>query len=279
MPLRITTALLSMLLTVSAAAAPASPRGPFAGPDGEPLPFADDGEILEFLRSAAVVSSKIIPSGINRPQKLLLESGGVRMHAVFRSVDRREGRYPANDRVILKFHDHHAWEVAAYRLSRMLGIDSVPPAALRRIGIENGSVQVWIEGARTETKRREEGLKSKSGLAWVRQWQVMRVFDALIDNFDRNVGNILVTADWKTWLVDHTRSFTIHRKLDRPERITLCERGLWQRLQTLERAAVEEELGDLLAKPQITALFKRRDLLVKHIEGLIAEKGEELALF
>ena len=172
-----------------------------------------------------------------------------------------------------------AWEVAAYRLSLMLGIDSVPPADLRRIGNKNGSLQVWIEGAMTETRRREEGVKSKGGLAWVRQWQVMRVFDALIDNFDRNVGNILVTKDWRIWMVDHTRSFTIHRKLFRPERITLCERGLWQRLQALDRPAVEERLGDLLDKARITALLERRDLLVQHIEGLIAKKGEELVLF
>ena len=41
------------------------------------------------------------------------------------------------------------------------------------------------------------------------QLQVVRVFDELIQNRDRNQGNILWTSDWKMWLIDHTRAFGV----------------------------------------------------------------------
>ena len=52
------------------------------GPDGNQLPFRNDSEILEFLRTAEVVSIKTIPTGVTKPQKVLLEKDGVRMNAL-----------------------------------------------------------------------------------------------------------------------------------------------------------------------------------------------------
>ena len=38
------------------------------GPDGHPLPFEDDAEILEFLRAARVVRWRTHEGGLNREQ-------------------------------------------------------------------------------------------------------------------------------------------------------------------------------------------------------------------
>ena len=35
----------------------------------------------------------------------------------------------------------------------------------------------------------------------------VRVFDELIANRDRNIGNMLWTSTWKMWMIDHTRAF------------------------------------------------------------------------
>ncbi len=259
--------------------APQAESHRFAGPDGAPLPLETDDEILDFLRTAEVADSSEIPTGINNPLKLLLRRDGIEMHAVFRSVDHHRNDYQTNEgRVVLKFHDSHKYEVAAYELSRLLGIAAVPPATPRKLR-ETGSLQVWIEGAMTETIRREEKIKVPGSLRWVRQWQVMRVFDVLIDNYDRNIGNVLIDSDWNVWLVDHTRSFSIHRKLHRPERVFLCERRLWQGLQALDETAVRERLGAFLSEPQITALLKRRLLLIEHVNKLIAKKSESAVLY
>ena len=257
---------------------PAPEQPPFAG-DSRVAPFSSEEELLQFLRTADIVSRQEIPTGINRPLKLRLEQDGIRLNAILRTVDRQEKSFRAHERQILQFHDSYAYEVAAYRLSRLLGIDSVPAAVLRKVDGRPASIQVWVEAAKTEEDRRQAGDSPPRSLEWVRQWQVLRLFDALVDNFDRNAGNILIDPAWKLWLVDHTRSFTISRRLYRPERIRLCERGLWDQVRALDRETVSEHLGEVLKPPQITALMKRRDNLVRHLEALIVERGEERVLF
>jgi len=279
-----TVAALALLLglTAGATAHPTSSetrRFSLAGPDGEALPFTSEDEVLRFLGSARVVSETEIASGINRPLKLLLEDGGIRMHGIFRSVDKREGQYRLSQRVIVRFRDSWAFEVAAYRLDRMLGLEAVPPTVVREIDRRRGSVQAWIESAMTETDRRRKEPGERSDPAWVRQWQRARIFDVLIDNFDRNLGNVLIDRQWKVWLIDHTRSFTIHGEFRDPQRIFLCDRDLWHRLQTLDEKDLKAQLGDLLNERQIDALMVRRNLLVKHFEQLIAERGAAAVLF
>ena len=41
----------------------------------------------------------------------------------------------------------------------------------------------------------------------------MKVWDELIQNKDRNAGNIIWTSDWSMWLIDHTRAFRLGKEL------------------------------------------------------------------
>ena len=49
----------------------------------------------------------------------------------------------------------------------------------------------------------------------------MRVFDELIANTDRNLGNMLIDRQWKLWLIDHSRAFRLHETL--PSRRCTCD--------------------------------------------------------
>ena len=42
---------------------------------------------------------------------------------------------------------------------------------------------------------------------WNQQMQLLRLFDQLIANTDRNLGNLLIGNDWTIWAIDHTRAF------------------------------------------------------------------------
>ena len=66
----------------------------------------------------------------------------------------------------------------------------------------------------------------------------MRVFDELIQNKDRNQGNILWTSDWTMWLIDHTRAFRLGQELLKPDDLTRCDRGLLERLRALTPEAL-----------------------------------------
>ena len=249
------------------------------GPDGEPLPFRDAAEVAEFLRTARVISSQEIPTGITRPRKLLLERDGVRAHAVFRYGDDRkqELRRPGSG-TARWVHDTYRNEVAAYELSLLLGMDNLPPAVERRIGGVPGSVELWIEGAMTEGDRRERDLEPPDYGRWNRQIADRRVFDELIGNADRNTGNTLIDGDWKLWLIDHTRAFGREKTLLDPDRVERCSAGLWQGLRSLDAGAVEERLP-YLSKQRLRALLARRDRIVERLEDLIAERGERWVIF
>jgi hypothetical protein len=111
------------------------------------------------------------------------------------------------------------------------------------------------------------------------QQQVMFVFDNLIYNVDRNQGNILFLEDWKMVLIDHTRSFRLHKSLLNPDSIKFCDRGLYDGLKGLDRQSLDERLGPYLTPGQIDAILVRRDLLVQHIDSLIERNGEKAVLF
>ena len=250
------------------------------GPDGKPLPFKSLDEILGFLRTGKVIERKKIGVGTTGTVRLLLEQDGARMRAIFRDVKvfKREMRL-ADGTTHLNFRDDATFECAAFELNRLLGLYVVPPTVERNIKGVNGTVQAWVEGTMMEKERMEKEIQPADQWRWLMQRQVMQVFDSLIYNEDRNVGNILITNDWLLVLIDHTRSFRNHEKLLNPDSLRYCERNLLENLKSLNQEQLTERLGKYLTGTQIRAVLKRRDLLVEHFEKLIAEHGSSDVLF
>ena len=246
------------------------------GPDGQPLPFRSEEEILDFLRTADVIEQHDIGQGINRTRRLLLEKDGVRAHAAFREVDITLGEARVGDRFYLVFRDSYIFECAAYRLAKMLGMDSVPPAVPRRLDRTDGSVQLWLEGARAQDAGT---FRPPDASAWAQQLWTMNFFDALVYNVDRNPGNLMVGADYKLWLIDHTRAF--QRKSDPLEldKVVRVPRQIWKRLVELDESHVRNALDDFLDPAQISSLLARRDKLIEYVNRLSAERGADIVFF
>ena len=244
------------------------------------MSFASDEAVVEFLETARVVSQKRVNIGINGIHKVLLEKDGIRMHGGFRDVKVRKRMFRTSDgRVRPNFRDDCIFEVAAYRLSKLLGLGTVPPVVERRINRKKGTLQLWVENAMTDLKRRKEKIRPPQPRQWVNQLQIMYVFDNLIYNEDRNQGNILIDSNWKLWMIDHTQAFRRFSQLQHPAKIRYCERTLWERLQTLDREMLKKELTGLLGKHETNTLLNRLDALVEHIQGLIDQRGEAVVLF
>lgn len=264
---------------VAARALAETPPARWLGPDGEPLPFRDDAEVLAFLGEARVTSSKQLSSGSNHPYKLSLELDGVRAHAIFRDVDKaRRGSHSAAERLFPSYRDSYLFEVAAYEMSRLLGLDNVPPARLYRWNGRNGSIQLWVEEARSEGERMRLGERPAHPATWHLQRTTMRVFDNLIYNFDRNHGNQLLDETGKLWFVDHTRTFKPTPRLPSKEEILIIDESLWRRLRELDDDQIRARLEPYLDARQLDALIDRHRLLVAHVESLIEQRGEEQVL-
>ncbi|NHZ73252.1 MAG: hypothetical protein GWP16_02130 [Nitrospirae bacterium] len=241
----------------------------FYDPDGEPLPFKTLEEVEDFLDTADIVWKEKLESGTNkRKRKIMLEKGGVQAHAILRTG------YEVKDSPGGGFVDSCHSEVAAYELSRLLGLESVPPAVRRK----GGSIQIWIENATTDASRRKKGVEPKDPVAFEQQIQVMGVFDNLIANTDRNPGNILIDGDGKVWFIDHTRSFAGQTELKYPDRITGCDQEMWKRLQALSDAELTEAMRPYLRLYR-NELLVRRQLVVQAIQSQIDSEGEDAVLF
>lgn len=250
------------------------------GPDGQPLPFRSDEEVLEFLRSAKPGKAKETKKGITRPRKVVLEKNGIRAHAIFHTIDESKPvvTLKSGER-IMNFRDSYIFQPAAYELARMLGLDNVPPSVRRRVFGESGSMTLWLENMRSEEDRRKAQSEPPDHLRWSRQMAIMHVWDNLIFNFDRNQGNILIDGDWNIWLIDHTRTFRRGDETPTLHKVRSCDRRLLERLRSLTEQEVKQRLNPYLSPPEIDFLMKRRDKVVAHIDRMIAERGEDQVLF
>jgi hypothetical protein len=253
-------------------------------PTGDPLPFQSHEEIIAFLRDASVVSVVDIPEGVTKPKKVLLDLDGVQARAAFRYVSKKSQRERMADGSIeMHFRDDFRNEVAAYKLSRLLGMDAVPPAVLREVEGTPGSLQLWIEGAITLKAFNKEnpGKADPTSRSRYLKHQVrdMNIFDNLIRNIDRNQGNIMWDPDMNLWLIDHTRSFSRDDTLPWPDEVVKCSRRLWAAINDLDPKQVKSTLSPYLGGLEIKALLRRHTKLVKLLEDKIEEEGEEAVLF
>ena len=178
------------------------------------------------------------------------------------------------------FKDLWRYNIAAYRLARLLGMDNVPMSVERQVEGKRAAVTWWIDDVKMDEKERvrQKATGPNPGRTFL-QIQVMRVFDELIQNQDRNQGNVLWTSDWKMWLIDHTRAFRWGKGLMKPDQLTRCERGLLGRMRGLTAESIARVMGDAMTKPELTGLLARRDLIVKHFDDRIAKYGEAAVLF
>jgi len=250
------------------------------GPNGDQLPFKTNAEIEEFLRTANVVKVEEIPVGVTDPRKVWLEKDGIQAKACFRDVDISERKMVLPRKGVRKnWRDCCMFECAAYELAKLLGLNNIPPVVMRTVKGTDGTLQIWLENATMETDRAKRSVYPPNAWRHKMQWQVMHVFDALINNDDRNAGNILYDSDWNVWMIDHTRSFSRISDLPRPVNIRHCERGLWEKLRNLDEEEIGETIGEYVQSAELKALFKRQDKLVAHIEDQIDQRGEKQVLF
>ncbi|HSR68122.1 MAG TPA: hypothetical protein VLU25_09275 [Acidobacteriota bacterium] len=251
----------------------------YLGPDGTPLPFQSEEEVLEALRTGEIVSIEKVGIGVTGVEKVLLDKDGVRLHAVFRDVRIYKPRFFEDDgSITVHFRDDYIFELAAYRLGRMLGLDNIPPVVERKIGYRQGTLQLWIEEAVMEKARINDKLRPPYNMAWRLYWNTLYIFDYLIANGDRNLGNILYDQNWKMWMIDHTRAFRLQSDPEDMERISLCPKSLYKALKSLDRQALDENLGEMLNGNQLKALEERRVQLVKYLDRLIERDGAQMVL-
>ena len=229
---------------------------------------AQEAWYLEALREGVVLRTERIGHGITNPFKAEIEYDEHRVYAVWKPI------------VEANFEERETYEaeIAAYRLSRELGLDMVPPTVERKIGRRWGSLQLWVDNHRMFSdvmKNRPAGYMGSD------QFQMMRFFDALIDNPDRNAGNYLVDPAWQIVLIDHSRAMDFaargpKREAPMPHRF---ESTVVHRLRSLDFVAFDELLGDLYTKGELKRLAGSANKLLDFIDQEVELHGSNVVFF
>jgi hypothetical protein len=244
-------------------------------------PVLDVAAQAEFLRSAKVIRTRGINRGVTAPQRLTLSDGKVTHDAAFQAVNERKSQADFGAKgVEFNFADSHHFNLAAYTIAGMLGLDAMMPVTVHRFwNGKEGTLTWWIDDAFDESTRLKEKRNPPNPGAWNQQMYKMRVFAALVGDTDRNLGNVLITNDWKLWMIDFTRAFRLWNELKYPADLHQIDRTLLARLRELDPAAMKAATGHCLTVFEQDAVIKRRDLLVAHFDGLIKTKGSAAVLY
>ena len=175
---------------------------------------------------------------------------------------------------------NYKFNIAAYELDRMLELNRVPVSVERKVKGKKSAVTWWIdEVIMDESQRRKKKVEPPDLEGWNCQVHIVRVFDALIYNTDRNLRNLLISSDWKLWMIDHTRAFRIKRTLPDKSFLVRCQRSLLERLRSLSEDEVRRRLHPYLKEGEIKALLCRRDRIVQLFDEQIGKKGEAAVLY
>jgi hypothetical protein len=221
----------------------------------------------EFLKKAKVIRTRGAGKGVTGTIRATLSDGTLTHDASVQTVDQYMREFKTNRGVEFNFRDSWRYNVAAYRLDRLLDIRMTPPSVERTHRNKDGSFTWWVDDVLMEEGDR---LKTKTSApdpeTWNQQMWVVRLFDQLIYNVDRNLGNLVIDKSWKVWMIDHSRAFRLFDKVKTPGNITKCDRQLLERLKALDQETLKASMGDYLTGPEMRGLLARRTELVQIIE-------------
>jgi len=234
-----------------------------------------------FLKTAKVIRTASAPGGITGSLRATLSDGNLTHDAHIQAIDESKAQYATVRGTELNFRDSYKYNIAAYRLDRLLELNMVPVTVERKHAGKTSSFTWWVDDVLMDEGKR---LKTKTAAPdiddWNHQMFLVRLFDQLIYNTDRNLGNLLITKDWRIWMIDHTRAFRLLPGLPNQKNLSKCDRGLLDRLKSLTAERLQAETAGILTKAEVKSLLERRDKIVAFFENagaeaLFARRGRE----
>lgn len=236
--------------------------------------FLEEAKITEFSQPLSAREA------VTEPWRLKLEKDGIVKYGWWKNVEGRPKGYL----------DDWKWEIAAYRLDKLLELNMVPPYVEKRFQEDRGTISLEAEYLMKYSEKQEKNIKCPGRYvdAYNKATYLMKTWDSLLANEDRNVRDILITEDWRLILIDHSRSFRtskkytkklIHAGKGKDEPIKELPRTFVENLKRLDFEKIKNAVGDYLTDKEIDAVLIRRDLLLQEIDRLIEKFGEDKFLY
>ncbi len=242
----------------------------------------------DFLKTAPIISSEEIGEGVTKPFRVTLKKGDVEAKAAWKNPSGIQNG----------FLEGWQYEIAAYRLDKLIGLNMIPVAVERELNGKPGALSLWATNQYSLLKVMEQNIEIPAAAQEKveNMKYVTRAFDSLIANEDRTQQNVLFTKDWRTILIDHSRSFRsskeftdklmngkngIKRKMatGEPFLFRKLPRSFVEGVKALDFNSIKNAVGPYLTDKEIEAVLKRKTLLLAEINDMIREKGEARVLY
>ena len=245
------------------------------------VPELTDAEKEEFLLNGDIGRMREIGEGRANTRQATLNDGRLEHDAHVQTIedDRRGTRTDIPGGVTeLNFQDMYQFNIAAYRLDRLINLNMVPVSVKRRVLGDWAAVTWWVDDLQMmERERVQQGIHPTNMSEWNNQMYNVLLFHELVYNIDPHGGNQLITNDWQIQLVDFTRAFRTNKDLWRPDSFRpRVDRLVYEGLKALNEDRLTEVMEELLRPNQIRAILARRDVIVGLLDEAIATLGEEI---
>jgi hypothetical protein len=238
-------------------------------------------QIKVFLQTAEVINSKPSAKGVTHPWRLTLSNGTITHDASFQPIDEHKSEMKLESgKVELGFVDSYKYNLAAYQLAELIGLDDMLPVYVeRKWQGKTGSLSWWLPVKMDDADRVLKKIVAPDTDKWNKQMYRVRVFDELVYDTDPNLTNVLIGEDWTIWRVDFSRAFRTLKDLREPKNLVKCDRQLFEKLKALKADELTEKTKRYLTKSEVNSVMARRDKIVATFQTLIAEKGEKEVLY
>src|SRR5216684_2811564 len=237
-------------------------------------------QIKQFLLTAKVVNSREAKKGVTHTMRLTLSDGTVTHDASFQPLDEHKSQMQLAAGTEVNFVDSYKYNIAAYALAELLGMDDMLPVYVERKWEGNtGSLSWWLPVKMDEAERYKQKLTAPDADAWNNQMYKIRVFDQLVSDSDPNLTNVLIGENWQIWRIDFTRAFRLNKELKETKDLVRCDRQLLEKLKQLDVNTLTQKTKVYLTKDEAKAVMTRRDKIVSQFQTMIAAKGENEVLY
>ena len=242
----------------------------------------------EFLQTAEITKYEPVGEGVTKPWKLFLKKDGIEKKAAWKNVDLNLGGGA---------RDCWKYEIAAYRLDKLVGLNMIPPYVEREFQGRKGALSLWVESKHL-LEIMEQGIKiPETVLKQVDDMKyVTRLWYCLIANDDPTQENLKYTEDWRTTLIDHSRAFRSDKKYTerlvlgingikkthadgKPFLIRRVPRVLFDKVKALAFAGIKQAVGPYLTDLEIESIVARTKLIQAEIAEMIRQTSEDKVLY
>ncbi len=249
-----------------------------------PEEIAQREKIEEMLKTAEIIKAEEIGEGVTKPWRLYLK----------KEEEEISGCWKNPEGIQKGYLEGWQYEIAAYQMDKLLGLNMIPPTVEREFDGKKGSLQFWITSEFSLLDVMEQGIplpdRMPEAEIFNRGKYLTRAFDSLIANDDRTQQNIRYTKDWRTVLIDHSRAFRSSKKyckrllygqngMKEKQLFRRLPRSFVEKVKALDFESIKNAVDPYLKDEEIKAILARKTLLLEEIEEMIKASGEKNVLY